>query len=110
MNTWEKFDKMFLRPEIMFVLMLLVIYGFIGELSSPGAVLPGVAGAIALVLVLYMTSVLPVNVAGLVLMGLAVLLFIADIFASTHGILTTGRHPRLFPRRLDAVQPRRPRL
>ena len=90
MNTWEKFDKMFLRPEIMFVLMLLVIYGFIGELSSPGAVLPGVAGAIALVLVLYMTSVLPVNVAGLVLMGLAVLLFIADIFASTHGILTTG--------------------
>jgi membrane-bound serine protease (ClpP class) len=90
MNTWEKFDKMFLRPEIMFVLMLLVIYGLIGELSSPGAILPGVAGAIALVLVLYMTSVLPVNVAGLVLMGLAVLLFIADIFAPTHGILTTG--------------------
>jgi len=90
MNAWEKFDKMFLRPEIMFVLMLLVIYGFIGELSSPGAILPGVAGAIALVLVLYMTSVLPVSVAGLVLMGLAVLLFIADIFASTHGILTTG--------------------
>ena len=90
MNTWEKFDKMFLRPEIMFVLMLLVIYGFIGELSSPGAVLPGVAGALALILVLYMTAVLPVNVAGLAFMGLAVLLFIADTFASTHGILTTG--------------------
>jgi membrane-bound serine protease (ClpP class) len=90
MNNWEKFDKMFLRPEIMFVLMLLVIYGFIGELSSPGAILPGVAGAIALILVLYMTAVLPVNVAGLVFMGLAVLLFIADTFAPTHGILTTG--------------------
>jgi membrane-bound serine protease (ClpP class) len=90
MNNWEKFDKMFLRPEIMFVLMLLVIYGFIGELSSPGAILPGVAGAIALILVLYMTAVLPVNVAGLVFMGLAVLLFIADTFAPTHGILTAG--------------------
>jgi membrane-bound serine protease (ClpP class) len=37
-----------------------------------------------------MTSVLPVNIAGLLLMGLAVLLFIADMFAPTHGILTTG--------------------
>jgi membrane-bound serine protease (ClpP class) len=42
------------------------------------------------VLVLYMSAILPVNVAGLLLIGLAVLLFIADIFASTHGILTTG--------------------
>jgi membrane-bound serine protease (ClpP class) len=90
MNTWERFDKMFLRPEIMFILMLLVIYGFIGELSSPGAILPGVVGAIALILVLYMSATLPVNVAGLVLMGLAVLLFAADLYAPTHGILTAG--------------------
>jgi membrane-bound serine protease (ClpP class) len=90
MSTWEKFSQMFLRPEIMFILMLMVIYGFIGELSSPGAILPGVVGAIALILVLYMSALLPVNVAGLVLMGLAVLLFIADIYASTHGVLTTG--------------------
>jgi membrane-bound serine protease (ClpP class) len=74
----------------MFILMLMVIYGFIGELSSPGAVLPGVVGVIALVLVLYMSAILPVNIAGLVLIGLAVLLFIADIFAPTHGILTAG--------------------
>jgi membrane-bound serine protease (ClpP class) len=90
MAPWEHFSQLFLRPETMFILMLMVIYGFIGELSSPGAVLPGVVGAIALVLVLYMSAILPVNVAGLVLMGLALLLFIADIFAATHGILTAG--------------------
>jgi membrane-bound serine protease (ClpP class) len=90
MSAWEGFSELFLRPEVMFVLMLLVIYGFIGELSSPGAILPGVVGAIALILVLYMSAILPVNVAGLVLIGLAVLLFIADTFAVTHGVLTTG--------------------
>lgn len=90
MVAWEQFSQLFLRPETMFILMLLVIYGFIGELSSPGAILPGVVGAIALVLVLYMSAILPVNVAGLVLVGLALLLFIADSFAVTHGILTAG--------------------
>ena len=90
MSSWEQFSELFLRPEVMFILMLLVIYGFIGELSSPGAVLPGTVGAIALILVLYMSAILPVNVAGLVLIGLALLLFIADTFASTHGVLTTG--------------------
>jgi membrane-bound serine protease (ClpP class) len=90
MSTWEEFSELFLRPEVMFILMLMVIYGFIGELSSPGAILPGVVGAIALILVLYMSAILPVNIAGLVLVGLAVLLFIADTFAVTHGVLTTG--------------------
>jgi membrane-bound serine protease (ClpP class) len=90
MRTWERFSQLFLRPEVMFILMLMVIYGFIGELSSPGAILPGVVGAVALILVLYMSAILPVNVAGLVLMGLAVVLFIADIFATTHGVLTAG--------------------
>jgi membrane-bound serine protease (ClpP class) len=90
MSSWEEFSALFLRPEVMFILMLLVIYGFIGELSSPGAILPGVAGAIALILVLYMSAILPVNVAGLVLMGLAVVLFMVDTFATTHGVLTAG--------------------
>jgi membrane-bound serine protease (ClpP class) len=79
-----------LRPEVMFVLFLVVMYGIIGELSSPGAILPGVAGAIALILLLYMSTVLPPSLAGLALMGLAAVLFIIDIFAPTHGILTFG--------------------
>ena len=90
MTAREEFLQMFLRPEVMFVLMLVVIYGIIGELSSPGAILPGVAGAIALVLVLYLSAILPVNVAGLALVLLALVLFIVDIYAPTHGVLTAG--------------------
>jgi membrane-bound serine protease (ClpP class) len=90
MNPFEHFSQLFLRPEVMFILMLMVIYGIIGELSSPGAILPGVVGAIALILVLYMSAILPVNVTGLVLIGLALVLFIADIYATTHGVLTAG--------------------
>jgi membrane-bound serine protease (ClpP class) len=90
MRAWEHFSQIFLRPEVMFILMLMVIYGFIGELSSPGAILPGVVGAVALILVLYMSATLPVNIAGLALIGLAVVLFVIDVFASTHGILTAG--------------------
>lgn len=92
MNTWEKFSQLFLQPEIMFVLMLMlmVIYGIMGELSSPGAILPGVVGAVALLLVLYMSAILPVNVTGIGLIGLAVVLFITDVFATTHGVLTAG--------------------
>ena len=73
-----------------FVLMLMVIYGIIGELSNPGAILPGIVGAIALILLLYMSAILPLNTAGLALIGLAVALFIVDVFAPTHGILTGG--------------------
>jgi membrane-bound serine protease (ClpP class) len=90
MNAWERFAQLFLRPEVMFILMLVVIYGFIGELSHPGAILPGVAGAIALILVLYMSSILPVSVTGIVLIGLAITLFIVDIFVTSHGVLTVG--------------------
>lgn len=78
------------RPEVMFILMLVAIYGIIGELSNPGAILPGVVGAIAFILVLYMSSILPVNIAGLALIGLAVMLFVIDVFAPTHGVLTGG--------------------
>jgi membrane-bound serine protease (ClpP class) len=90
MSAAEQFFQMFWRPEVMFVLMLIAIYGLIGEMTTPGAILPGVIGAIALVLALYMAAILPVNVAGLMLIGLAVALFVIDVFAPTHGVLTGG--------------------
>jgi membrane-bound serine protease (ClpP class) len=90
MAAREKVFQVLWRPEVMFILMLMAIYGIIGELSNPGAILPGVVGGIALILVLYMSAILPINVAGLALIGLAILLFIADIFATTHGVLTVG--------------------
>ena len=90
MTARETFLQLVLRPEVMFILMLVVIYGIIGELSSPGAILPGVAGAIALILVLYMSAILPINIAGLALIALAVVLFVVDVYAPTHGVLTFG--------------------
>jgi membrane-bound serine protease (ClpP class) len=90
MSARERVFQVLARPEVIMILGLVVLYGIIGELTSPGAILPGVVGAIALVVVLYMGSVLPINAAGLALIGLAVILFIVDVFAPTHGILTMG--------------------
>src|SRR6266851_3186942 len=70
MTGREKVLQVLSHPELMLVLMLLTMYGIIGELTNPGAILPGVVGAIALVLVLYMATILPVNIAGLALIGL----------------------------------------
>jgi len=90
MSPSERVFQKLWRPEVMFVLMLIAIYGIIGELTTPGAILPGVVGAIALVLALYLAAILPVNVTGLVLIALALMLFIFDIYAPTHGVLTVG--------------------
>src|SRR6266513_1642312 len=90
MSASENIFQKLWRPEVMFVLMLIAIYGIIGEMTTPGAILPGVVGAIALVIALYLAAVLPVNVTGLVLIALALMLFIFDVYATTHGVLTVG--------------------
>jgi len=90
MSVGERVFQLIWRPEVMFLLLLIAMYGIIGELSSPGAILPGVVGAIAVILLLFMSATLPVNVAGLALIGLAIALFVIDVFAPTHGILTAG--------------------
>jgi membrane-bound serine protease (ClpP class) len=90
MSPAERIFQKLWRPEVMFILMLIAMYGIIAEVSTPGAILPGVAGAIALLLFLYMAAVLPVNVTGLVLIALAIMLFIFDVYAPTHGVLTIG--------------------
>jgi len=90
MSPSERVFQKIWRPEVMFILMLIAIYGIIAEVTTPGAILPGVAGAIALLLFLYMAAILPVNVTGLVLIALALALFIFDVYAPTHGVLTIG--------------------
>jgi membrane-bound serine protease (ClpP class) len=90
MSPAERVFQRLWRPEVMFLLMLIAIYGIIGEMTTPGAILPGVVGAIALILALYLAAILPVNVTGLVLIGLALMLFVFDIYAPTHGVLTMG--------------------
>lgn len=90
MSPSEEISRVLARPTVMFLLMLVAIYGIFAELSHPGGIVPGVVGGIALILTLYSASVLPVNWAGLALVGLALTLFILDIFAHTHGVLTVG--------------------
>lgn len=86
----EKLLRYLFQPEIMFILMLVAIYGLIGEISNPGAIFPGVTGAIALILLLYTISVIPINIAGFALIGLALVLFVAEAFTPTFGLLTIG--------------------
>ncbi len=86
----EQFFQLFWQPEVMMILTLIVIYGFISEVSHPGAIFPGVAVALALILLLYMSATLPLNIAGIALLLLAVILFVVDIYAPTHGVLTGG--------------------
>ena len=78
------------NPNIVYILMLLGIYGLFFELANPGYVLPGVIGAICLVLALYAMQVLPVNYAGLGLIILGIAFMVAEFFAPSFGALGIG--------------------
>jgi len=78
------------NPNIAYILMILGFYGLYFELSNPGAIFPGVAGAICLILAFYALQTLPINYAGLLLIILGVGLFIAEAFITSHGILGVG--------------------
>jgi membrane-bound serine protease (ClpP class) len=90
MDVTERFLLLLGDPNIGFVLMTMAIYGIIFELSNPGSVFPGVIGGLALILALASFAVIEVNMAGLLLIGFALILFIADIKVPSHGILTAG--------------------
>jgi len=77
-------------PTVAYVLLLIGIYGLIFEGYSPGAVLPGVVGAICLLLALFAFQVLPVNYAGLALILLGVALLVAEAFVPSFGVLGIG--------------------
>lgn len=77
-------------PNVAYVLMLIGIYGLFFEFANPGYVLPGVAGAISLVLALYAFQILPVNYAGLALLTLGIIFMLAEAFVPSFGALGFG--------------------
>lgn len=77
-------------PNIAYILMLLGIYGLIYELANPGFFLPGVAGAICLLLAMYTFHILPVNYAGLALIALGITFMVAEAFVPSIGALGIG--------------------
>jgi membrane-bound serine protease (ClpP class) len=78
------------NPTVAYMLMLLGIYGLIFEGYNPGAIVPGVVGAISLLLALFAFQVLPVNYAGLALIALGVILMIAEFLVPSFGALGMG--------------------
>jgi membrane-bound serine protease (ClpP class) len=90
MSTLDAFLNAITSPTIAAILLTLGINGIIFELASPGAYLPGIIGAICLLLSFYALGALNANYTGLLFIALAFLLFIVDIKAPTHGVLTAG--------------------
>lgn len=85
-----KFLAVISNPTVAYMLMLIGIYGLIFEGYSPGAILPGVVGAISLLLALFAFQVLPVNYVGLALIVLGIILIIAESLVPSFGALGFG--------------------
>jgi len=90
MGLRERILAIISNPNIAYILLILGFYGLIFELSHPGAILPGVIGAISLILAFYAFQTLPVNYAGVLLILLAMVLFIAEVKVQSHGLLGLG--------------------
>jgi len=78
------------NPTVAYLMILVGIYALIFEFMNPGLVLPGVVGAIALLLALYALHLLPVNYAGLALMLLGIAFMIAEVFLPSFGAIGVG--------------------
>jgi len=78
------------NPNVAYILMLVGIYGIILEFYNPGMFFPGVVGAISLLLALYAFQVLPVNYAGLALIGLGIAMMVGEMLMPSFGALGVG--------------------
>ncbi len=90
MTLRDKVLRTLTDPTIAYLLLILGLAGLYFEFSTPGAVLPGVLGGISLILALFAFQQLPINYAGVLLILLGIILFIAEIKVVSHGVLTAG--------------------
>ena len=86
----DRILKVIADPNIAYILMMIGLAGLYFELSHPGAIFPGVIGAISLILAFYSFQTLPVNYAGLLLIALAIILFIIEVKVASYGLLSIG--------------------
>lgn len=90
MNWRQQILNTISNPNVAYMLMMLGLLGIFFEISQPGVILPGVVGAIALLLALFAFQSLPINYAGALLILLALVLFILEIKVVSFGMLTVG--------------------
>jgi membrane-bound serine protease (ClpP class) len=90
MSTRQRLLARIVQPDVFFVLLIVAVLGLYAEFTHPGLVAPGVIGGIALVLAMFGMHLLPINVTGLLLIGLALALFILEANYPSHGILGAG--------------------
>ncbi|MEW5744289.1 MAG: nodulation protein NfeD [Nitrospirota bacterium] len=90
MGLRHKILDLISNPNVAYILMLLGFYGLFFELTNPGAIFPGVIGAISLILGFYAFQTLPVNYAGLLLILAGIVLFILEAAVTSYGMLTLG--------------------
>lgn len=90
LSARQKFLARIVEPDVFFVLLILGVLGLYTEFTHPGVIAPGVIGGICLILALYAMHFLPVNLAGLFLIALAMAFFILEAKAPSHGVLAFG--------------------
>jgi membrane-bound serine protease (ClpP class) len=86
----DRFLALITDPNVAYILMMVGMLGIFFELSTPGAILPGVLGGISLILAFFAFQSLPINWAGLLLILFGLALLVAEIKIVSHGILTIG--------------------
>lgn len=86
----SEFLAVITNPTVAYLLLMIGIYGLLLEGYSPGSLVPGTIGGISLLLGLYALQLLPINYAGLLLIGLGIALMISEAFAPSFGILGIG--------------------
>jgi membrane-bound serine protease (ClpP class) len=90
MGFRQKMLAVLANPNIAYILMMIGLVGLYFELAHPGAIFPGVIGGISLILAFFAFRTLPVNYAGMLLIALGVILFIAEIKVVSYGLLSVG--------------------
>jgi len=90
MNFRQRFLNVLANPNFAYILLMLGFYGLLFEVTHPGIGVPGVLGAIFIILAFFSLQILPTNYAGLALIALALVLFVAEAFIPGLGLPTLG--------------------